>query len=305
MIVTITFNPSLDYVVQVPDLSLGRVNRTSREILYPGGKGINVSIVLSHLGRQSRALGFLAGFTGDQIDRMLLEHGCQTDFIRLPEGFSRINVKIQAGEESEINGQGPEIPPEAIRRLMEKLDGLGEGDILVLAGSIPASLPEDIYRKILMHLQGRGVRTAVDATRDLLLNVLPYRPFLIKPNSLELGEMFGVTLQGTDEIVRHARLLQERGAVNVLVSMAGDGAVLVDETGAVHQSRPPEGRVVNSVGAGDSMVAGFLAGWLNTGDYAKAFRLGLAAGSATAFSPWLATGDDVRSLLDHPAAYGL
>lgn len=305
MLVTITFNPSLDYVVQVPDLTLGRVNRTCGETLYPGGKGINVSIVLSNLGIKSRALGFLAGFTGDKIDQMLHRYGCETDFIRLPEGFSRINVKIKAGEESEINGQGPRIPPEAISRLMEKLDCLGEGDVLVLAGSIPDTLPEDIYQKILIHLQGRGVRTAVDATRDLLLNVLPYRPFLIKPNNFELGEMFGVTLQSVEEIVSHARLLQERGAANVLVSMAGDGAVLVDETGAVHHSRPPAGRVVNSVGAGDSMVAGFLAGYLNTGDYGRAFRLGLATGSATAFAPWLATGDDVRSLLDNPADYGV
>ena len=305
MIVTITFNPSLDYVVQVPDLTLGQVNRTAGEMLYPGGKGINVSIVLSNLGYPSRTLGFLAGFTGDQIGRMLGKYGCQTDFIHLPDGFSRINVKIQAGQESEINGCGPVIPPEAIRRLMDKLDSLGEGDILVLAGSIPATLPEDMYRRIFMHLQGRGVRMVVDATRKLLLNVLPYHPFLIKPNSLELGEIFGVTLRGTDEVIQYARMLQERGAANVLVSMAGDGAVLVDETGKVHQSRPPEGQVVNSVGAGDSMVAGFLAGWLGTGDYSRAFRLGLAAGSATAFSPWLASGENIRSLLDDPAAYGL
>lgn len=297
MIYTVTFNPSLDYVIQVDDLTLGNVNRTTKEAIFPGGKGVNVSVMLSNLGISSTALGFIAGFTGEQLKKMLTEFGCDTDFIELKEGLTRINVKINSNEESEINGQGPDISNAAIEQLFEKLQNLKEGDILVLAGSIPNTLPENIYEIIMEKLQEKGIRVVVDATKELLLNVLKYHPFLIKPNNHELGEMFGVTLNSDEEIITYAKKLQEKGAENVLVSMAGDGAILITEDGAIYKGLPPKGKVVNSVGAGDSMVAGFLTGFLNTGDYEKAFRLGIATGSATAFLAWLATKEDVVSLL--------
>lgn len=300
MIYTVTFNPSLDYVIQVENLTLGAVNRTAKEAVFPGGKGVNVSVVLSNLGILSTALGFTAGFTGEQLKRMLTEFGCDTDFIELKEGMTRINVKINSNEESEINGQGPDIGSEEIEQLFEKLDHLTEGDILVLAGSIPNTLPENIYEAIMERLQKKNIRIVVDATKDLLLNVLKYHPFLIKPNNHELGEMFGVELHSDEEIIAYAKKLQERGARNVLISMAGDGAILVTEAGVIYKSLPPKGKVVNSVGAGDSMVAGFLTGFLNTGDYEKAFRLGIATGSATAFLAWLAEKEDVVKLLDEP-----
>lgn len=298
MIYTVTFNPSLDYVIQVDDLTLGNVNRTTKEAVFPGGKGVNVSVILSNLGIASTALGFVAGFTGEQLKKMLTEFGCDTDLIELKEGMTRINVKINSNEESEINGQGPDISEEAIGKLFEKLQTLKEGDILVLAGSIPNTLPANIYEIIMEKLQGRGIRVVVDATKDLLLNVLKYHPFLIKPNNHELEEMFGVSLKSDEEIIIYAKKLQEKGAGNVLVSMAGDGAVLITEEGNVHRGLPPKGKVVNSVGAGDSMVAGFLTGYLNTGNYEKAFQLGIATGSATAFLPWLATKKDVVNLLE-------
>lgn len=297
MIYTVTFNPSLDYVIRVDDLTLGNVNRTTKEAIFPGGKGVNVSVMLSNLGISSTALGFIAGFTGEQLKKMLTEFGCDTDFIELKEGLTRINVKINSNEESEINGQGPDISNAAIEQLFEKLQNLKEGDILVLAGSIPNTLPENIYEIIMEKLQEKGIRVVVDATKELLLNVLKYHPFLIKPNNHELGEMFGVTLNSDEEIITYAKKLQEKGAENVLVSMAGDGAILITEDGAIYKGLPPKGKVVNSVGAGDSMVAGFLTGFLNTGDYEKAFRLGIATGSATAFLAWLATKEDVVSLL--------
>lgn len=297
MIYTVTFNPSLDYIVKLPALELGSVNRTEHEELYPGGKGINVSIVLRNLGVESVALGFTAGFTGNEICRLLDRCGCRTDFIPAQDGFSRINVKIKAEQESEINGQGPTLSPQTLEALFSKLDRLTEGDILVLAGSIPNTLPADVYEKILEHLQGRGIHAVVDATGDLLKNVLKYHPFLIKPNNHELGDLFGRVLETDAEIVSHAQKLQELGARNVLVSMAGDGAILVDETGGIHKSLPPKGKVVNSVGAGDSMVAGFLAGYLSSRDYETAFKTGLAAGSASAFQEWLAGGSDIRALL--------
>ncbi|MCI9415379.1 MAG: 1-phosphofructokinase [Clostridiales bacterium] len=288
MIYTVTFNPTLDYTVWVRHLQMGAVNRTEEERVYPGGKGINVSIVLKNLGLDSMALGFAAGFTGRELLRRLKEFGCQEDFIPL-EGVSRINVKIKGETETDINGQGPAIPPEALRHLMGKLEVLGKDDVLVLAGSIPDTLPEDVYERILAGLQGRGVRVVVDATRDLLKNVLPYHPFLIKPNHHELGELFGRELHTAEEITVCAKKLQEQGARNVLVSMAGDGALLVTEEGETLCSPAPKGRTVNAVGAGDSMVAGFLYGYLTTGRYDEAFRMGLCAGSATAFQPWLAT----------------
>lgn len=305
MIFTVTFNPSLDYVVELPALSPGCVNRTDTERLYPGGKGINVSIMLSNLGHKSRALGFCAGFTGCELKRLLQSCGCDAGLIPLKDGFTRINVKIRAQDESEINGQGPRIPQDALNALFDKLDDLQKDDILVLAGSVPNTLPGDVYERIWARLEGRGIRFVVDATGDLLLNVLKYRPFLIKPNDHELGGLFGVTLRTREEIVYHAKKLRQMGAQNVLVSMAGDGAILLTEQGDILESPPPKGQVVNSVGAGDSMVAGFLAGWLSTGDYQKAFSLSLAAGSATAFSEWLASKEDVARLLDHPEDYGL
>ena len=306
MIYTVTFNPSLDYVIQVDKLVPGEINRTTHEAVYPGGKGNNVSIILSNLGHSSKALGFTAGFTGEALENMLKEFGCDTAFIRLPEGSTRINVKINAGEETEINGQGPVISEEAQQALFEQLDALKKEDILVLAGSIPNTLPSDIYERILEHLQGRGIHFVVDATKELLLKVLKYHPFLIKPNNHELGEMFGVTLKTRDEIVTYAKKLQEMGAENVLVSMAGDGAILLTEDGIIYKAKPPKGKVLNSVGAGDSMVAGFLTGYLNTGEYEKAFRLGVVTGSATAFQYWLATKEDIVALMeDKPETYGL
>ena len=306
MIYTVTFNPSLDYVIQVDKLVPGEINRTTHEAVYPGGKGNNVSVILSNLGLSSKALGFTAGFTGEALENMLKEFGCDTAFIRLPEGSTRINVKINAGEETEINGQGPVITEEAQSALFEQLDALKEEDILVLAGSIPNTLPSDIYERILEHLQGRGIHFVVDATKELLLKVLKYHPFLIKPNNHELGEMFGVTLKTRDEIVTYAKKLQKMGAENVLVSMAGDGAILLTEDGIIYKAKPPKGKVLNSVGAGDSMVAGFLTGYLNTGEYEKAFRLGVVTGSATAFQYWLATKEDIVALMeDKPETYGL
>ena len=255
---------------------------------------------------QSKALGFVSGFTGSALEKMLNDFGCLTDFIRLDEGLTRINVKIKSNEESEINGQGPDIKEEHVEKLYEKLDQLVKGDILVLAGSIPNTLPSDMYERIMERLEGKGVKIAVDATKDLLLNVLKYHPFLIKPNNHELGEMFGTVLHTDEEIITYAKRLQEKGAKNVLISMAGDGAILITEQGEIYKEEAPKGTVVNSVGAGDSMVAGFLTGYLNTGNYEKAFQLGIASGSASAFLSWLATKEDVVKLLKEPKEnYGL
>ncbi len=298
MIYTVTFNPALDYVVRLPAFAPGEVNRTESEDIQLGGKGINVSCVLGQLGVQSVALGFVAGFTGAALEEGLARRGVRADFIRLPEGLTRINVKIKASVETEINGQGPAIPAGALEELFRKLERLAAGDVLVLAGSIPASLPSDIYQRILERLAPKGVLCAVDATGELLVKVLPYKPFLIKPNNHELGEIFGRTLSSDGEIAECARLLQQKGARNVLVSMAGDGALLLDEGGNVHRLEAFKGKVKNSVGAGDSMVAGFVAGWLEKGDYAWALRLGSACGSATAFSDTLATRTEIESLLN-------
>lgn len=296
MVYTVTFNPAIDYVVHTGEMKLGATNRSEREEMYFGGKGINVSIVLRELGIDSKAFGFTAGFTGEAIEKGLADVGIDTDFVRLEKGNSRINVKIKASEETELNGQGPDIDDKAISALFEKLDKLSDGDTLVLAGSIPSSLPADIYERILERLSGRNIRAVVDATKDLLLNVLKYKPFLIKPNNHELGEMFGVMLNSDEEIETYARKLQEMGAVNVLVSMAGDGAILIDEYGKMHRCGVCKGVVKNSVGAGDSMVAGFTAGVLN-GDYEYALKLGTAAGGATAFSDGLATKEEITELV--------
>ena len=298
MIYTVTFNPALDYVVRMDALALGQVNRTVSEDVQLGGKGINVSWVLRELGHENVALGFVAGFTGKAIEDGLAAKGVATDFIHLPAGLTRINVKLKAGEETEINGKGPDISAEALEELFHKLDALGEGDVLVLAGSIPASMPSDVYESILARLEGKNVLCAVDATRDLLVNVLKYKPFLIKPNNHELGEIFGRVLTTDEEIRECAEKLQQKGARNVLVSMAGDGAMLLDENGGCHRLAAYKGKVKNSVGAGDSMVAGFLAGYLDSGDYAHALRVGSAAGSATAFSDVLATRSEIEALLN-------
>lgn len=297
MIYTVTFNPSLDYVIQVENFQSNAVNRAFSEKIYPGGKGNNVAVMASNLGIKSKALGFRAGFTGIEMEKMLREFGCDTDFIPLDEGTTRINVKVHAKEEFEINGQGPKIPEEKISLLFEKLDVLKDGDILVLSGSIPNTLPNDIYERIMERFQEKKTRIVVDATKELLLRVLKYHPFLIKPNNHELGEIFGVVLEKDEEIIAYARKLQEMGAKNVLISMAGDGAVLVAENGEVRKMLPPKGTVVNSVGAGDSMVAGFLAGYLRHGDYEQALRLGTAAGSASAFTSWIADRDAVEKIL--------
>ena len=296
MVYTVTFNPAIDYVIHMDELRTGSVNRSEREQMFWGGKGINVSVVLNELGVKSKALGFIAGFTGKAIEDGVRSKGVETDFVELPDGCSRINVKIKSSEETDINGNGPNIPAAALESLYEKLDALQDGDTLVLAGSIPNSLPSDVYEKILARLSGKKVKTVVDATKDLLLNVLKYKPFLVKPNNHELGEMFGVKLTNVDEIVVYAKKLKEMGAVNVLVSMAGDGAVLLDENGETHRCGVCRGTVKNSVGAGDSMVAGFIAGSQN-GDYGYALKLGTATGGATAFSDDLAKKDAVFELL--------
>lgn len=296
MVYTVTFNPAVDYIVHTKELRAGATNRSDSEEIYFGGKGINVSIVLSELGVKSKALGFVAGFTGAAIEQGVSEKGIDADFVHLSGGFSRINVKIKSDEETELNGQGPKIPDEAVQQLFAKLDELQDGDTLVLAGSIPSSLPSDIYERILARLSGRKIRTVVDATKDLLVKVLKYQPFLIKPNNFELGEIFGVELHTTDEIVKYAEKLHEMGARNVLVSMAGDGAVLLDETGKTHVCGVCRGTVKNSVGAGDSMVAGFIAGCEKAG-YEYALKLGTAAGGATAFSEGLATKEKINELL--------
>lgn len=296
MVYTVTFNPAVDYIVHTKQLIAGATNRSDSEEIYFGGKGINVSIVLSELGIKSKALGFVAGFTGEAIENGVAEKGIDADFVHLNEGFSRINVKIKSGEETELNGQGPKITDEAIRELYAKLDEIQDGDTLVLAGSIPSSLPADIYERILERLSGKKIRAVVDATKDLLLNVLKYRPFLIKPNNFELGEIFGVEMKSTEDIVKYAGKLKEMGAQNVLVSMAGDGAVLLDENGETHVCGVCRGKVKNSVGAGDSMVAGFVAG-CEKGDYEYALKLGTASGGATAFSEGLAEKNRIYKLL--------
>ena len=264
--------------------------------MLAGGKGINVTTVLRNLGIDSTALGFVAGFTGDELIRRMDEMGLKNDFIRIGNGFSRINLKLKDVDGTEINGMGPVIDQAGQDALMDKLNTLKEGDTLVLAGSIPESMPGTIYSNILEALQGRGIRFVVDATKDLLVNVLKYHPFLIKPNHHEIGEIFGVKLETRESVVPYAKKLQEMGATNVLVSMSGMGAVLLDENGGVHALPAPSGRLVNAVGAGDSMVAGFLTGWEEKGDYEHAFRMGIAAGSASAFSDLLATREEVMDV---------
>jgi 1-phosphofructokinase len=296
MIYTVTFNPSVDYVMHTDKLEYGIVNRSASEEIYFGGKGINVSLVLNELGVRSKALGFVAGFTGAAIENGIRKMGIDTDFIHLDGGFSRINIKIKSGEETELNAQGPYIDENAVNKLFMKLDALNDGDILVLAGSIPKSLPDDIYEKILGFLADRKIKAVVDAEKNLLKNTLKYKPFLIKPNNFELEQLFGEKMENDEEIVSAALKLQQMGALNVLVSMGERGAILVDENNEVHKALPICGTVKNSVGAGDSMIAGFLAGMEN-GDYEYALRLGNATGAATAFSSGLAKREDILHLM--------
>ena len=296
MIYTVTFNPSLDYIVSVEDFKTGITNRTGSELILPGGKGLNVSMVLGNLGLENTALGFAAGFTGAEIVRRVEEMGVKADFIPVSGGISRINLKLKSIEGTEINGCGPVIGKDAQEQLLEKLAVLGEGDVLVLAGSIPRSVPDDIYGEILRRLAGKAVLTVVDAERVLLVKVLEYHPFLVKPNNHELGEIFGVELADREAVIPYAKRLREMGAGNVLVSLAGEGAVLAAEDGNIYEAPAPKGKLINGVGAGDSMVAGFLAGWMRKKDYRNAFRMGIAAGSASAFSEFLASREEVMAV---------
>lgn len=293
MIYTVTFNPAIDYVVHLEEVVTGMVNRSQSEEVYYGGKGINVSTILRELEIESKALGFIAGFTGLEIESALKKLGIQTDFIHLEEGLSRINLKIKAQKETEINGQGPRIKEEDINKLFNQLGEVEDGDILVLAGSIPNTLPQNIYEKIMERLSGKDIKIVVDATKELLLNVLAYHPFLIKPNHHELSEIFNTQIQSDEEIIFYAKQLQEKGARNVLVSMAKEGAILITEDKRIHKLGVPKGVVKNSVGAGDSMIAGFIAGYLKEKDFLEALKLGTAAGSATAFSSGLATKAEI------------
>ena len=298
MIYTTTFNPSLDYIIQVEGFKTGVINRTKTEMILGGGKGINVSVVLGNLGHQNKALGFIGGFTGDALKSLLDHQGVNNDFIEVQQGFTRINVKMKSDDETEINGLGPVITESHIEQLFQKLDQLQQGDTLIISGSIPSTLPDDMYQRIMVRLQNKGIRFIVDATKDLLVNVLKYQPYLIKPNNLELSEIFGVSLETRQDVIPYAKRLQEMGARNVLVSMGSKGAVLVSEQGDVLEMDAPKGQVVNSVGAGDSMVAGFLAGMLETNDYQNALLMGVCSGSVSAFTDHLATRSEVEYLMN-------
>lgn len=298
MIYTVTFNPSLDYILDLSELNMNHVNRTSAERILPGGKGINVSIVLHNLGVDNKAICFISGFTGDALKTLLQQHDMNADYINISQGLTRINVKLRSGGETEINGQGPEIKSEDIAELYEKLGYLDEEDYLVLAGSLPDTMSKSTYMDIMQMLQYNNSKIIVDATGELLLNVLPYKPFLIKPNNHELGNLFGVEVNTREDAVKYAKKLIEKGARNVLVSMSASGAVMVTEDGNVYEADAPHGEVKNSVGAGDAMLAGFLAGYIKYGDFDKAFKLGICAGSASAFSEEMATRDEVMKLYE-------
>lgn len=297
MVYTVTFNPALDYLLYVNNLESNDIIRTEKEQLFYGGKGINVSVILSRLGIENKALGFLAGFSGKQLDEMLKADSMDTDFVYLKEGYTRINVKIKSDREIDINANGPEITDDDITSLFERLERLKKGDCLVLAGSIPKSLPDNIYEKILDRLNNKGIDFVVDATGDLLKNVLKYKPFMVKPNHHELGEIFSVEIKNLDDIKIYSKKLQEMGARNVLVSRGKDGAALLDENGELHTMGNVPGKIVSSVGCGDSMVAGFLAGYYQTKDYQYALKLGSACGNATAFSSSLATKEEIECML--------
>lgn len=297
MIYTITFNPALDYISQVDQFEIGKINRTKTEKILPGGKGLNVSIVLNNLGLESTALGFIAGFTGEELQKRMEEYGIKTDFVKVKQGITRINVKVSSNEETALNGNGPEIAEEEIQELLEKIEKIKKEDIVILAGNVPKCINNNIYEIICVNLERNGVTFIVDATRELLINILKYRPFLIKPNKEELEETFKVKLKTKEDIITYAKKLQLMGAQNVLTSLGGDGAILITSKDEVYFSKAPKGKVVNTVGAGDSMIAGFIAGYEKSGDIEQAFKMGIATGSASAFSMDLATAEQVDSLL--------
>lgn len=296
MIYTITFNPSLDYLMFVDNFEIGQTNRSSKEQIYPGGKGFNVSTILWRLQVPTTALGFIAGFTGQEIEKQLSLRGFNLDLCKLDQGMSRINVKMKNSEETEINGSGPEIPASKITELFNKLEQLKQGDILVLAGSIPNSLPDDIYEQIMKQLEDKKILIIVDATNNLLRKVLPYHPFLIKPNLHELEELFATKITSQKQIIEYGKQLQQLGASNVLISLGKDGAILIAENNTVYACPGAKGKLINSVGSGDSMVAGFIAGYLVNHDYANALKLGSACGGATAFSSDLAQKELIEEI---------
>lgn len=298
MIFTVTFNPSIDYIASVPDFKLGRINRTLKSRIFPGGKGINVSLVLNHLGIPNVALGFIAGFTGNEIEQCLRDQDCLSDFIHLNQGNSRINVKIKADEETELNGNGPLITAQDLENLFRKIAQIRDGDILVLSGSIPESLSLDTYEQIMRQCGSKKIRIIVDASGPLLLNTLKNHPYLIKPNNYELEEAVGRKLTSRQAILNAASELQKRGARNILVSLGKHGAILLDESGKIYECAAPSGNLINSTGAGDSMIAGFLKGQSESDDPAHALRMAVAAGSASAFSMTLATRDEVQTQFD-------
>ena len=297
MIYTVTLSPSIDYIVRLSDIRFNVTNRSDSEEFYYGGKGINVSLILSELDLDSTALGFLAGFTGDAIENGIKNDRVRCEFIKLKEGFSRINIKIKAGGETEINGQGPNIPAEALESMMAKLDDIKDGDTLVIAGSVPKTLPDDVYERMLDRVAGKKVMIVVDATKKLLVNSLKHKPFMVKPNRQELSEIFHVEVESEEDVEKYARELQKMGAKNVLVSLGGDGAFLLDEFGKTHRVGVLKQKVINTVGSGDSMVAGFIAGYIKSGDYGYALKLGSACGNATAFLPGLATRAKIDELI--------
>lgn len=297
MIYTITFNPALDYISQVENFEIGKINRTKMEKILPGGKGLNVSTVLKNLGIDSTALGFIAGFTGDELKTRIENRGIKTDFIKVEKGITRINVKISSKEETALNGNGPEITEKDIDRLLEKIKEIKKEDIVILAGNIPRCINNDIYEIICKTLEKNNVTFIVDATKELLMNVLKYKPFLIKPNKEELEETFKERIETKEDIIIHAKKLQLMGAQNVLISLGGDGAILVTTEEKEYYSKAPKGKVLNTVGAGDSMVAGFIAGYEKSGDFEQAFKMGIATGSASSFSMNLATAEEVANLL--------
>ena len=296
MIYTVTFNPAIDYIVKIDTLKEGVTNRSLSEKIYFGGKGINVSCVLAQFGLPTTALGFIAGFTGDALEKEMNKIGVKTDFIRLKSGETRINIKLKSEKETEINGMGPDVEESELSELYEKLNNLKDGDFLVLAGSVPKFVKKDIYCDILEYIKEKNVKIIVDATGDFLTNTLKYKPFLIKPNNFELEEIFGRKLENDLEISECAKKLREMGALNVLVSLGGDGAMLVTENGDVLRCRAPKGEVINTTGAGDSMVAGFIAGFSEYEDFESALKMGIAAGSASAFSENLATNEEIKSI---------
>ncbi len=297
MIFTVTLNPSIDYVVRLDKLTNGITNRTTSEEYYFGGKGINVSCVLAELGLDSTAYGFVAGFTGEAIEKGIRNDRIITDFIKLKHGISRINIKIKAGEETEINCQGPHIDDSELERLLQKIDRIASGDTLVIAGSIPNTMPDDVYERMLERISRKDVKIVVDATKQLLVNSLKYKPFLIKPNRQELSEIFGTEVKTEDDIEKYAKELQKMGAKNVLISLGGEGAMLIDENGEKHKAGVLKEKVINTVGSGDSMVAGFVAGYEKEHSYPYALKLGSVCGNATAFLSGLATREKIDELL--------